>query len=251
MKATILALNEKAKPLGGWVADVLFPPRCSACGVITDAAHGFCSTCFDAIDFIAEPYCACCGLPFEYDLGGDALCAACMQERPPYAAARAAFHYHDASRSLITRFKYSDMTHALPAYVALLRRAAGGALDGCEVMIPVPLHRKRLIERRYNQAALLAYGLGKACQIPVLPDGLLRVRHTTPQAGLARNARLENVKGAFRVNHAHADYLRNKSVVLIDDVMTTGATIHACSKALMQAGVKRLVVLTLARSVRD
>lgn len=251
MKRTLLALKEKAKPLGAWVVNGLFPPRCSACGEVTDAAHGFCSTCFDAIDFIGAPQCECCGLPFESDLGVDALCAACMQEPPPYAAARAAFHYNDASRELITRFKYSDSTQKLPAYVALLRRAAGATIHDCQIMIPVPLHRKRLIKRRYNQAALLAYGLGKSCQVSVLPDGLLRVRHTTPQAGLARNARLENVKGAFRVNHTHAAYLMNTSVVLIDDVMTTGATIHACSKALMSAGVKQVVVLTLARSVRD
>ncbi len=251
MKNTLLALNEKAKPLGVWVADLCFPPRCSGCGVITDAVHGFCVNCFDAIDFISAPQCDCCGLPFESDLGADALCASCMQTRPPYTAARAAFHYNDASRALITRFKYNDSTQSLPAYVALLRRAGGALMQDCQVIIPVPLHRKRLIRRRYNQAALLAYGLARACDKPVLPDGLIRVRHTTPQVELARSARLENVKGAFRVNHRYAAYLKGQSVVLIDDVMTTGATIHACSMILMQAGAARVIVLTLARSVRD
>ena len=251
MKRTLRQFGEKASLFTQAGLNLCFPPRCMACGVGVDAPHSFCTSCFDTIRFIEAPMCQLCGFPFEYDLGQEVLCGHCMHDVPPYDEARAVFHYDETTRHLITRFKYSDRTERMPGYARLMARAGAGLLKKSDVIIPVPLHRKRMMQRKYNQSALLAYGLADTASLPVLPDGLLRTKHTPPQAGLTRKQRQENVKGVFKVNHRYAKYLRGKSVLLIDDVMTTGATIQACTKMLLGAGVAHVYVLCLARTVKE
>jgi ComF family protein len=255
MRERLLHLRQNTMQIPrGWTAlalNICFPPRCSACGVITDSAQGFCSDCFTNIRFIDAPVCQCCGFPFEFDPGDDALCGTCMQDAPPYDKARAAFYYDDLTRSLITRYKYQDRTERTPLFGAMLARSGHELIAHSEVIIPVPLHRRRLLTRKYNQSLLLAHAVADQCGLAVWPDGLLRVRHTTPQAGLTRAERQANVKGAFRVNHRYATSLRGRAVLLVDDVITTGATIHACTKILKSAGAAKIYVLTLAKTVRD
>lgn len=247
--------TEKTKRYMGGLSQVglnlLFPPRCIGCGGDVDEAHRFCRDCFGSLAFVSEPCCKLCGFPFDYDLGQEALCGHCMHNPPPYETARTVLRYDEHSRTLITAFKYADRTDRMPAYAALLARAGAQMIAQSDVIIPVPLHRRRLLNRGYNQSALLAYGISDRCDLPVWPDGLRRIRHTPPQAGLTRAQRLKNVVGAFRVNHSYANALRGKRVLLVDDVMTTGATIQQAAQMLLGGGAKAVYVLTLARTIRD
>lgn len=243
--------RSKTNPILSAAANLIFPPRCAACGAGVEAAHALCVDCFARLQFIAAPLCHACGLPFAYELGDEAVCAACLHEPPPYRAARAALHYDEHSKHLITRLKYGDHSELIPALSQQLYRAGARLAAQSDWLVPVPLHPRRLRARTFNQSALLAYGLSDRCGVSVMPDGLLRVLNTPPQAGLPRAQRLTNINGAFRVNHKRAALLRGASVTLIDDVMTTGATICACTRVLLGAGVKNVYVLTVARTVRE
>jgi predicted amidophosphoribosyltransferase len=150
--------------------DLLLPPRCLGCGATIGRDGELCPRCWGGIAFLAAPHCACCGLPFPYDTGGDAQCGACLAEPPPYARARAVFRYDDASRGLVLAFKHGDRTHSAPAYGRWMARAGAELLVEAELLIPVPLHWTRLFARRYNQAALLAHAIHAAGGPPVAPD---------------------------------------------------------------------------------
>ncbi len=192
-----------------------------------------------------------CGTPFPYEVEAGAECAVCMDTPPPFEKARAVWEYTDQTRPLVTRFKYSDQIHRLPAYANLLRQSGAELLARADAIVPVPLHKSRLRQRKYNQSSLLAHAIAKPYNLPVWDGALLRTRNTPPQAGLDRDARQSNVKGAFGVNHAFADRLRGAHILLIDDVVTTGATVAVCAHALRQAKVKATDVLSLAKTVRD
>lgn len=239
------------KHLAAATLDTLFPPRCHCCGVLVEAQGNLCGTCWAGVEFISAPLCHRCGMPFEIDPGEQGECMPCLQTPPPYASARAVFRYEGESRRLVTGYKYHDHTHATPMFARWLARAGAQMVAECEVVVPVPLHPWRLLWRRYNQSALLAQGLGRLAGKPVLPDGLRRTRHTTPQAGLTREERLRNVQGAFTVNPKRAARLAGKRVLLVDDVLTTGATLNACAEALLSAGAQEVHVLVLARTVLE
>ena len=251
MSPTLSHLKEKARPFVTVALNLCFPPRCSACEAITESPHGLCLSCFAAVEWIADPQCACCGMPFAAQLGADALCGACLASQPIYASARAAMAYGDVVRPMVARFKYQDQTHHAAHYAGWMARAGAELLRQSDLLVPVPLHPRRLWQRRFNQSALLAQHLAARLDKLVLPEGLLRIRNTPPQANLPRAERLENVKGAFRVNHRYAEQLRGKTVELIDDVMTTGATIDACAKALLGGSARAVHVMTLARTIRE
>ena len=226
----------------------LFPPRCFACGELAQDHGNLCAECWSVMDFIAPPFCDCCGEPFEYHLKDATRCMACLLEPPPFTTARAVFRYSDVSRKLITGYKYHDRTHATPMFVRWLKRAGEGVIQDAELLIPVPLHPRRLLKRRYNQAALLARKLGHETGKPTLVDGLIRTRHTQQQAGLNREERAQNVQGVFVVNAKKIHHIQGKRIVLVDDVMTTGATVRACAIALREAGAADVSILTLART---
>jgi ComF family protein len=236
-------------------ADALWPPRCLSCGAGVDQAGRLCPACWQRIDFIAEPLCRRCGLPFAFAIPGEDFgateCGACLRQPPPFDRARAAMRYGDASRKLILAFKHGDRTDAAPALAAWLARAAGGLLGDCDVIAPVPLNRWRLLRRRYNQAALLAQALARRAGKPVAVDALRRLRATPSQGGLTAAQRRTNVRGAFAVRPRWADRIAGRGVLLVDDVMTTGATVEACARALRAAGAARVDVVTLARVVRE
>lgn len=178
------------------------------------------------------------------------LCGACVAFPRPYARARSALVYDDASRNLILAFKHGDKIQLTTSLVPLLERAGADLWDGCEALIPVPLHWRRLLARRYNQSGLLAQGLAKMTGIPYLPDTLIRIHHTPPQGHKNARARHDNVHGVFRVKDKLAETIQDKKVVLIDDVMTTGATLEECTKTLLNAGARDVSVLTIARVLR-
>jgi ComF family protein len=235
---------------GGRLLDTVLPPRCLKCGAVVDAVGTLCPACWPAVAFIAPPCCACCGLPFAFDLGPDALCGACADARPPFARARSAFRYDDGSKDLILRFKHADRTDAAPAFARWMAHAGPELLADADLITAVPLHWLRLLMRRYNQAALLATAISRLAGKPAVNDLLVRRRRTPSQGGLGAAARQRNVAGAFAVPPVRRNLLADRRVLLVDDVLTTGATVSACASVLLRAGARSVDVLTLARVVR-
>ena len=232
---------------GAAALDVLLPPRCLACGALVEANGLLCSACWSGLSFISAPLCEACGLPFAFAVAERTRCAACLADPPPFERARAALIYDDASRRLILGFKHADRTEAAPAFGRWLLRAGAALLADADLIVPVPLHRWRLFQRRYNQAALLAHAVGRLAGRPVSPDLLVRRRRTPSQGGLGRQGRRRNVAGAFALAPGRVERVRGCRVLLIDDVHTTGATLVECARALRRAGAGAVDALTLAR----
>jgi len=230
--------------------DAVLPPRCLVSGVPVDRAGTVAPPVWSALTFLGPPWCLRCGLPFDYEVGEAVLCGACAGRTPPYDRARAVLAYDDASRPLLLAFKHGDRTDAAAALAGWLARTGGRLLADAEAIVPVPLHRRRLFRRRYNQAALLALALGRDVRAPVLADALIRSRNTASQGGLGRAARRRNLAGAVSLRPSRREAVAGRRVLLVDDVLTTGATAEACARALKRGGASAVDVLTLARVVR-
>lgn len=231
----------------GMLLRLVFPPHCLICQLACEDSPSLCHTCFQKITFISEPRCTICGRPFDFAIDHADICIPCQTNAPPFERARAAMYYNEASRPLITRFKYADSLAIAPLAAQMMTRAGADILPRADVIVPVPLHWRRLWSRKFNQSALLADQLAKQHRIPVLMHALKRARHTAPQASLNWQERQNNVKQAFVVPRAQEQHLLGKTVLLVDDVFTSGATIHACTQALKKAGASQVYVLTLAR----
>ncbi len=231
-----------------YFVDLVIPLRCMKCGTILGDKEGLCPTCWPHIPFISKPFCACCGLPFEFDIDEDALCGPCSYEQPLYTTARSVFAYTEGSRDLILKFKHMDALSSVPLFAHWMARSIGDR-DGA-LCLPVPLHWTRLFMRTYNQAALLARDISRLKGWEYAPSLLLRKRRTPSQGYLSRKERLKNVERAFAVSKKKKDYIVGKHIILVDDVFTTGATLNACSKVLLKAGAESVHVLTLGRVVR-
>lgn len=238
------------RSLAGALLDLLLPHRCLACDDGLGDGPGLCPPCWSKVRFVEAPYCESCGRPFEIDPQDGLLCAACIADPPAFDAARTAMIYDDASRPLVTGFKYADRTDFARAFGGWMTRAGKDILEQADYLVPVPLHPWRLWMRRYNQSGILAAALSRETLIPVLHDGLLRVRHTRQQVGLTASKRRRNVAGAFRINPKRAALLEGAHIVLIDDVVTSGATATACLKAMRRRKPATLSVLSLARTMR-
>ncbi|HAA91877.1 MAG TPA: amidophosphoribosyltransferase [Rhodospirillaceae bacterium] len=232
------------------VLDALLPQRCLCCGDIIDSAGAICSACWSSIDFLSSPGCECCGTPFPYEVAEATLCPACTAQPPSYDRARAAFEYDDVSRRLVTQFKYADQTDRAPAFGRMLLRVAEPLLQDADLLVPVPLHRWRLIGRRYNQAALLAQAVARSTGTPLALDLLRRRRSTPPQVGKSAAARRRNVAGAFALKPGAEKQLEGNRILLVDDVFTTGATVEECAKVLRRKGAVGVDVITLGRVTR-
>ncbi len=241
----------------GWVRraaaaalGLLLPPRCLVCGGVVEGAGAVCAACWPGITFLGPPHCAACGYPFAFDPGPGALCGSCAARRPSWRRARAVIAYDEASRAPVLAFKHRDRIDAAPAFGVWMARAGAELLADADVLVPVPLHRARLLRRRYNQAALLAQAIARASGVPAALDSLVRTRRTPSQGRLSPPARRRNVAGAFALRAGRAHLVADRRVVLVDDVMTTGATAEACTRTLLGAGAAAIDVLTLARVVR-
>lgn len=241
-------LPARFRRIGRAVLDGVLPPRCLACGAIVGEPDAVCATCWAAMTFFASPWCAVCGLPFPHPMGEDAVCAACARQRPSWDRAWAALRYDKHSRRLVLALKHGDRTHLAGALGRWMRRAGAEILDSADLIAPVPLHWTRLFARRYNQAGLLAHAIHAAGGPPVAPDWLVRRRRTPSQGRLGPAARAKNVRGAFALRKGRS--VKGMRVVVVDDVLTTGATAEECARVLRRAGAAWVGVLTLARSVR-
>ena len=242
--ATLPALCRR---VGRAVVDAVLPPRCLACGGTVDETDALCGPCWTAMSFFAPPWCAVCGLPFPHPIGEGAICADCARERASWNRARAAMRYDKHSRRLVLGLKH-DGTHLAHAFGIWMRRAGAELLDGADFVVPVPLHWTRLFARRYNQAGLLAHAIHAAGGPPVAPDWLVRQRRTPSQGRLGPLARARNVRGAFALRPGCE--VAGKRLVLVDDVLTTGATVEECARVLRREGAAFVGVLTLARALR-
>jgi ComF family protein len=227
------------------------PARCPSCSAVVEDQGAFCTPCWQGLEFITEPCCRQCGDPLPYALPGGSTCAACLAKPPPWSRARAVWRYSDAATAPILKFKHADHVEYARALAPHLVRAGAAVLDDANaLLVPTPLHRWRLFWRMYNQSALLAQAVAKRTGHRLLVDALQRTRATRPQQGLSADERARNVRGAFQVNPQSAALVRGRTIVLIDDVLTTGSTADACAKALYKAGAADVRVLVLAKVVR-
>jgi ComF family protein len=244
-----------SQPLAAFLAaplraalDLVLPPRCPGCGEIVDGDDRFCAACFAGLHFLGPPQCARCGDPLPHDAGTDAQCGACLAEPPPFSRARAALAYGGAARTVVLGLKHGRRLHLARLMARAMLRAAGPLAEDA-VIVPVPAHRWRLWQRGFNQSALIARQVARQAGRPLAVDALERVKPTPLTRGLNRRQRQKNVEGAFRV--ARPDRVKGLAVVLVDDVMTTGATAAACAARLKRAGARHVEVLTFARTLRD
>jgi ComF family protein len=239
------------RAVAGAALDLVFPPACLACRKAV-AAHGaLCPACWRQVGFIEKPYCERLGTPFAYDLGVPGLQSPEAMANPPvYQRARAVARFEDGPvRALIHRLKYGDRIELARPLGLWMVRAGADLLAEADLLVPVPLHRRRLIWRQFNQANALAEVIGKASGKSVDPFALARVKPTVPQVGLTRAQRADNVQGAFKVPEAASFAVIGRNVVLIDDVLTSGATLNAAARALLRGGATRVDVLVFARVV--
>jgi ComF family protein len=225
--------------------DLVLPFRCAACGEIVEDMPGFCPACFQQLRFITAPLCVQCGAPFEVPVSASTRCGACLASPPPWSAARAIWHYEGSARVPILRLKYGDRTDLVTLFVRHLVAACAELSTPDSLLVPVPLHRWRMLRRTFNQSALLVQAMAKATRLPHSLTGL------EPQQGLTRSQRQQNVQAAFRVAPARRLLIQGKTIILVDDVLTTGATVTAAAKVLLRAGAADIKVLTLARVVNS
>ena len=225
--------------------DLILPHRDFQGGPAQTA--GMAAEPWSRIAFLEEPVCDGCGSPFEYDRGPGVRCAPCMARPRAFDRARAACLYDESSRDLILKLKHADRTDLSGLMARWLSRAARPLLDETDLVVAVPLHRWRLLRRRYNQAAEIARPLARMHGLPCLPDALVRLRDTETQGGKSAGGRRRNVAGAFAVLPGRREQVAGKRVLLIDDVLTTGATAHACARALKAAGAAAVNVAVIAK----
>ncbi len=229
--------------------DLLLPPTCLTCDQQVDAPGRFCVTCFGLTSFITDPCCHACGLPFEVagQGGRERICHTCRANPPPWERARAALRYDKQARRLLLPLKYHDRVELAASLGAMMARAGAVLLAEADVVVPVPLHRQRLRARRYNQAALLARQVARGAKRPLIVDALRRIRATPSLAFLSAERRQAAVDGAFWVPDTRVADIEGRRVLLVDDVLTSGATCAGCAEALLDAGAAAVDVLVAAR----
>lgn len=229
--------------------DTLYPPVCLVCDAPVATPDTLCPECFRKLRPITAPMCPVLGLPFEVPLGPGTLSAEAIADPPPFGRARSAVIYNEVARGLVGRLKYGDRPE-LARFCARLMAQAGHELWGPDaVLVPVPLHRNRQFARRYNQSAELSRALGRLTGLPVDPSLVGRRKNTRPQVGLSGDARRRNLAGAFQPSPEMASRLRGRRVILVDDVITTGSTVRAVTRALLGGGAEKVDVVSFARVV--
>lgn len=231
------------------IVELVYPPVCCGCGRLVGGRRAVCASCWSTLPLIERPFCDILGTPFSVDHGPGSVSPEAIADPPAFDRLRSVAIHKGIARDLVHGLKYRDRTDLAPMMAEWMIRASDGAVASADAIIPVPLHAFRLWGRRFNQSAELARVIARLSGRPYHPDVLKRIRRTSRQVGLARQAREDNVRGAFAVSEKGRAALRGKSVVLVDDVYTTGATVAAATRALKRAGVGEVTVLTFARAV--
>lgn len=234
------------------ILNSIFPKSCLICNKII-ADGSFCIKDWNKLHFLQKPACNICFEPFKIKVGNEIICGKCSQNRPEYFKCLVVLQYNKASKILIKKFKYFDQTNLAKYFANLMFKQAQDILPDIDFIVPIPLHKFRIIKRKYNQSALLAkniYRLWKnnTSEKNLMLDLVSRTKNNKPQASLNQKARQRNVTGIFEVKEKYLNKIKDKNILLIDDVITTGSTINSCCKALKKAGVKRIYVLTLAKT---
>ncbi len=229
--------------------DIALPPLCPSCRDPVGESSGLCAACWSKLSPIERPFCEKLGIPFAYDPGPGIYSMQAIADPPAYARARAAVRYDDIARTLVHALKYGDRLDLAPTMGRWMGRAGAELVKDADAIVPVPLHWRRLWARRFNQSAALARRLSAQCGVPVSDMALKRVKATPQQVGLSRSERAANVQGAFRVDPAGKADIARRHILLVDDVLTSGATADACARALLRAGARQVDVLVFARVV--
>ena len=228
--------------------DLIIPPRCAGCGKIVQEANSLCGPCWRDMEWIARPFCSVSGVPFSYDLGETLVSPDVLSHPPIYDRARSVCLFGRTARRMVHQLKYHDRTDLALVMGRWMVRAGADCLGDIDAFIvPVPLHRRRLWARRFNQSALLAKVIAEESGTQFMPDLLRRTRPTRQQVGLSEAERRANVEGAFQLNLSERLSLEGRTVVLIDDVWTTGATLDACCRVLKRANAGEICIITFAR----
>jgi len=249
LRTPVVRVAAALRRAGRMVLDVALPLMCPSCREPLGDGAGLCAACWGKLSLIEPPYCARLGIPFVYDPGPGILSMEAIANPPAYDRARAAMRYDDIARSLVHAFKYSDRLDLAPVMGRWMARAGRELQGDADALIPVPLHWRRLWARRFNQSATLAGVISTLWAVPVVHGGLKRTRATGQQVGRSKAERADNVQGAFQVPVEYKAEIQGRRLVLIDDVLTSGATVDACSRALLRAGAAHVDVLVFARVV--
>lgn len=229
------------------LAHILYPPVCMGCRTAVGSDGALCPHCWAQAPFLERPVCDVLGLPFPYDPGEGAVSPLAIAKPPVFDRARAAMLHEGVGARLVAQLKYSDRTDLAIAMALWMERAGTELIAEADALVPVPLHRNRLVRRRFNQAAELARHLSHRTRIPYRPLALERVKATASQVGLGAKARARNVRGAFAVAERRRHEVEGRRILLVDDVFTTGSTVSSAARALKRAGALRVDVLTFSR----
>ncbi len=232
----------------GWTLDVALPTLCPACRELVDG-EGLCAACWAKLSPIAPPYCERLGIPFAFDPGPGVVSMQAIADPPAYQRARAAVRYDEVARALVHALKYGDRLDLAPIMGRWMARAGRELLAGADALVPVPLHWRRLWARRFNQSALLAKAIAQETGVAIAETALRRVKATAQQVGLSQSERALNVQGAFGVPAGGKATVAGRRLILVDDVLTSGATTDACARALLRAGARNVDVVVFARVV--
>ena len=245
-----MMLLKYCQSIANKLTDIIFPHRCFVCSELITSQH-FCHGCWNAISFASDVCCDRCGQALEYDMvqhGNALLCPNCIAVPPLYRQARHLFAYNALGKKIIHNFKYYDDLIGIDALVKMLCNKYNSLISNCDFIVPVPLHNKRLLKRKFNQAAVIANVMVKLTDKKVCHDLLHRVRYCKPQVGLNNRQRKFNVKNCFAFNYKYANICCGAKVVIVDDVITSGSTINECVKLLLENNAASVDVITLAKT---
>jgi ComF family protein len=244
--ARLASAADKVRALLRAALDIALPRLCAVCREPVEG-EGLCASCWSKRSFITRPYCERLGIPFVYDPGPGILSMEAIADPPAYNRARAAVRFDEISRVLVHALKYGDRLDLAPMMGRWISRAGREVLAEADALVPVPLHWRRLWTRRFNQSAMLAAAVSAASGVPMVTDALKRVKATVQQVGLSRSERAANVQGAFRVPEQGKAAVVGRRLIVLDDVLTSGATVEGCARAVLRAGASNVDVLVFAR----
>lgn len=242
----MVSAKEMAHQISEVALDFLLPPICYKCRIPLSETNQICSSCWQDINFITQPFCAVKGTPLPFSISKETISAAAIANPPVYRRARSVAEYQGTMRDLIHQFKYHDNHELSDLFATWLERAGAELLHDCDLLIPIPLYRWRLWQRRFNQAAMLSYALANLTGHDVVCDTLIRTKKTKPQVGLTSKERERNIQGAFQIRQENQKKIANKTILLIDDIVTTGVTANTAAKVLIKAGAANVDLLSLA-----